>query len=709
MRTKKRSIFNPVELGADLETDHNKECTEAWICQWAVSQGDWDTKRNCPMGWTGRGLEGLAKTLKYLMDRYGHIRVWFHNFAYDDSYLHQMYLDWESEIGKSGYVPDGKWDNPIYLINEGRPVIIRFKFDNDHTVTFCDSLRKMGNTLSEIAEMMDMEKLVPPAQDFHPGWSEGIDYTNTHYYDPDWKYVVNDAYVVAKFIQKTVGELKQTGATYSSDAFKEGKKMVGDGKYKGWESKWKRCMPSLIEDAEENIGKQLLVTDEILREGYFGGINMSQFKEQGLLRSTPERRIYHIDYNSMYPSQMVNRPLPKGYCIKATEGGFPETDPTFLPKSMCYVAVMRVKLHLKKGKLPWFTPKSAHSLDNVDALDDPNWKSGSHVVDTDVWHWVTLTDIDLGTLRMCYDVEVDPDNDPMFYWFYTEKGLLEPYINKYYTLKSDEKAKGKERDELKYAHYKVMMNSFYGRTGMNPHREQVTLSDDPEDFFKWLRAEYYEPNIETYIPYAMYVTAWARRQLVVGWEAVGMENVIHSDTDSIIFFGSGLPAGLEINDLGLDCWGNECPKKGDYTDTSIEAFYEGGLKRYVEFYHYPPQRVKDVKITCAGVPNHKYRHAKLDADGNPIKVDGKTVFDEYPNQMGVELYDDPSLIQMDGYELGHEHYMVKSDWLRAEIMANGGNPDDMDTRKLMPKMVKGGKILMPNTYKISDNMRIRLK
>ena len=65
--------------------------------------------------------------------------------------------------------------------------------------------------------------------------------------------------------------------------------------------------------------------------------------------------------------------------------------------------------------------------------------------------------------------------------------------------------------------------------------------------------------------------------------------------------------------------------------------------------------------------------------------------------MQVELLDDPDRIY-DATTLGQEQYRIKSDWLRSLYEDAHMDPDDVDTRKLLPKRVEGGVILVPGTY-----------
>ena len=110
---------------------------------------------------------------------------------------------------------------------------------------------------------------------------------------------------------------------------------------------------------------------------------------------------------------------------------------------------------------------------------------------------------------------------------------------------------------------------------------------------------------------------------------------------------------------------------------------EGGFKRYFQT-HFDGS----YSMAAAGVPQ------KSDANDVPIG-------------MWIEILDNPQIIKEHGYELGQEHYCVKSPWLRKILQDGGYNPDDIDTRKLMPKKAFGGYIYVPTTMKLNDNMVLR--
>ena len=181
-----------------------------------------------------------------------------------------------------------------------------------------------------------------------------------------------------------------------------------------------------------------------------------------------------------------------------------------------------------------------------------------------------------------------------------------------------------------------------------------------------------------YLPYAMFVTAWARRELMdrvrLVVDTYGVDSVLHCDTDSVIYLGE--PIGGYGKELGM--WDLESRPDG---------IYEGGFKRYIEVFT-DREGLECFNVTCAGVPQ-------------PKRADG------LPYGMWIELLDDPERIF--GGELGHESYTIKSDWLRSMYWEHNKNPDNVNTLKLLPRRVPGGVILEGHTHEIdSDGLALRL-
>lgn len=229
-----------------------------------------------------------------------------------------------------------------------------------------------------------------------------------------------------------------------------------------------------------------------------------------------------------------------------------------------------------------------------------------------------------------------------------------------------------------------MINSVYGRSALAPEVEEVTMEwDEDAQDWDWVSEYLDNEDNDAYLPFGMFATAYARARLLENVRACLLQepgSVIHSDTDSVIHYGPPC-AGIEHGEH-LGSWGIE---------SVPPIIFEGGFKRYIELTQYPMQSMDDlIGMAAAGIPQQR------DHNGVPVG-------------MWVELLDDPKLITCTGIVLGQEHYHIRSGWLRDLYQEHGMDPDDVDTRKLIPENVPGGVILRPRQHQLCDNMVWRLR
>lgn len=618
-------------FGLDTETDNNGK-DEAWVVQWAIHNG----KR----AWHGTDLASLRDCLLTVGGRGKHY-FYSHNMKYDLAFY--KYVLWNIKEKYNGTL------NAI--IRKGSPVSITLTFGNRKLI-FRDSGKKWQGNLRSLGEAYGLEKLEPPGnEDFSPGWADKLDMS-----DPEtWKYVERDAEIVAVAMQH-MHAMGANKSTTSGDAWKGMHNIINGPKWIKGKDKWTRLFPPLCYEL-----------DKILRPAYFGGINIS--RNLGLNKGP----ITHEDRVSMYPGVLYG-----------TEGeALPFGMPIYIgsalpPDDVLYITRQRMKISLKEGHIPWFSFKNGMDY----ALE--NYENGTVIEHTWEWHELTLCSVDLHNLAEDYDIKIDPLYPSETWLFKSEVGILRPYIDKWIKVKKESPKGSAER-----AHAKRMLNAAYGRFALIQDSELITLIyDGEEDDLRW-QSELTVSENDSYLPLAIFTTAWARRRLMDRVRQVvavyGEGAIIHSDTDSVIY--KGKPIGGTGKDLG--CW--------DIEHENVKYVYEGGFKRYIEILDekYLSYTVNDeidpmksFSMAAAGVPQH-------------CKADG------CPYGMWLELLDDPTRITT-GTELGQSHYKIKSDWLRKLYERTKRDPDDVNTMKLLPKTVRGGIILVPTTHKMTDNLKMRM-
>ena len=587
--------------GLDTETDHDGET--AWIVQWVIT------------GQAGTYKGTDRRTLTHCLRKLGRSRekqyIYIHNLKYDLEFI--KYCIWDL---KQYY--DAKI-NPIF--RNGQPVQVAVDVNN-RTLIFRDSAKKWQGNLRSLGDAIGYPKLENIDPEFHPGWSRKLNLDD----EEAWKYVIRDAFICYK-----AGAFWHGGgftrATTSGDAWHD-MQVVKGRKF------WDEQFPALTREEDDD-----------LRDGYFGGINIS--RNQGYHIGP----ITHEDKVSMYPGVMLDKPLPVG-------------KPVYLgaihPEEGLWVGKLCVKLAIKEGHIPWFTFKNGIDYCGEDL------KYGQHVEVTRQWHTLTLTSVDWDNLAIDYDIEIM--QGPAEFWaFRSRVGMMKPYIDKWAKEK-----KAAPKGSAQREHAKRMLNAAYGRFALIPDGEHTELVMEDGDL-RW-KSEEEKGEPTAYLPYAMFVTAWARKELMDRVRLVtskrGFDAVLHCDNDSVIYKGE--PIGGYGKEIGQ--WDLESQPTG---------IYEGGFKRYIEVFG-----ENEYNVTCAGVPQ-------------PKRADG------LPYGMQIELLDQPNRIF--GGELGHEHYRIKSNWLRDLYTSHDKDPDDVNTLKLLPRKVPGGVILEGHTHEIDgDGLCLRL-
>lgn len=609
--------------GLDTETDHDGK--SAWIVQWVIAGKTGIYKGTC--------LRTLVLRLRALGRTHEKQYIYIHNLAYDLQFIKYGLWQLKQEFGATV--------EPIF--RKRQPIQITVKVNN-RVLVFRDSAKKWQGNLRSLGDALGYPKLENIDPDFKPGWSEYLDLDS----DEDWKYVIRDAMICAKAGEFWHGSGFKR-ATTSGDAWRDMKSLIG-------KTVWDAKFPPLTHEE-----------DDKLRDGYFGGINISRNK------GYHEGSITHDDKVSMYPGVMLDKPLPVGSPIYMGS--------EFPKDTKLWVGKMTVKLDLKPGHIPWFSFKNGVDYCGEDI------GYGDHIEHTKVWHVLTLTSVDWENLREDYDIQI-MEGPGEFWAFCSETGLLKPYIDKWAAEKNKWK-KIKKSDnpppdaEANYQHSKRMLNAAYGRFALIPDGEKTELVEE-DGLIDW-KTEPEEAEPTAYLPYAMFVTAWARRELMDRVRKIvsryGTDSILHCDTDSVIYLGE--PYGEYGEAIGQ--WDME---------SRPSAIYEGGFKRYIEVFNDKPfwdekkKTISRYNVTCAGVPQ-------------PKRADG------LPYGMWIELLDDPSKIF--GGELGHDSYTIGSHWLRTLYWEHNRDPGNVNTLKLIPREVPGGVILEGRTHEIdSDGMIIRL-
>jgi len=608
--------------GLDLETDTDGQ-DRAFIVQWALVHSG---GRNL----TGRSLDSLETALVGIFEPRKDVYIYSHNMTYDAHFFKYCLPSIAQQLRAD-----------ITIVKpQSKIITIKLKCKDGGTLHFRDSMAKMPGDLRSLGRIIGLDKL--DGFDWSVGWS-----TKVNFDDPaNWAYVIRDAEICAKAMYQ-LHKSGHTSATSSGDAWRLYKNTYHP-------EKWQKYFPMFSYNFDLN-----------LRLAYSGGLNFSFHKGYNL--STDRRRIRHRDAVSMYPWAMTANPMPYD---KPTKTDAIPAD------GALYIAEFYAKMTLKPDRpaIYMFKQKVDCILEGI--------AYGTPLEKCDHYHKIVITSVDFETLLDYYDFVIDWEREPVFYVFKSRRGMFDEYIKEQADAKNNAPPGSLEREKAK-----LLMNGLYGRFALNPEITETKLEFSLDDLsgMKFKSTTILNDENDAYLPISIFVTAFARQHLIRSAEKIGWKNLIHADTDSLIYYEDvpndlseykdQLPSGKQLGQ-----WKNE---------SYPVAVWEGGVKRYFEILKDPITGLDCIAMACAGVPQ------RVDKHGVPVG-------------MWVEILDDPAKIASEDL-LGRADYRIKSTWLRSLYYQFGLDPDRVNTFKLIPVQCEGGIILDERQHQLNDTMALRFR
>lgn len=340
-----------------------------------------------------------------------------------------------------------------------------------------------------------------------------------------------------------------------------------------------------------------------LKQSYRGGISYvdPRYRELSI-----KDKILVLDVNSMYPYCLREFKIPYG---KFTyHRGKPEEI-----ANTTWIACARVSFKLKKStNLPCIQIKEKYGREWLRESTDYKVEGEENPYNEDI---ITFTEIDYQTFCENYDFTV---HEWIYHYrfnlFSNKDGMS--FVDTFYALKMDADKRKSEIEEkypndyktredwvlacLERQEAKIILNSAYGKFGTKyvllskftsyVEGEPIQFTPQHENFNK-------EPDDPShyYLPYASFVTSYARRMLVRAWNSFD-GRAVYCDTDSLHIIGGieDIPESLhpiidwdKTGKLGL--WKIE----GEFT----KARYIRS-KTYIEVDGEGKEH-----ITCAGAPD----------------------------------------------------------------------------------------------------------
>lgn len=441
--------------------------------------------------------------------------VYFHNLKFDGSFIINYLLSRNFEFSRDGEPNTfnaiisnmGQW----YMID----ICLGYKGKRKiHTVIY-DSIKKLPFPVKKIAKDFQLE-LRKGEIDYHlerpPGWQIT---------DEEYLYIKNDIEIIAQAleIQFKQGLKKMTNGSDSLSGFKDtiSTKM------------FEKLFPVFD-----------VMQDKEFRPYYKGGytwlnkIYANKTIKEGIV----------LDVNSLYPSQMYERPLPVGHPIKFN--GKYEYDESY----PLYLQHLRCEFKLKENKIPMIQVKKQRLrfMEN-EYLEESD---GSPV---DLY----LTNVDLELFLDHYEImSLDGIEYVGGYKFRARTGVFKKFIDKWTYIKIN-------FEGAIQLLAKLMLNSLYGKFASNPN---VTgkipyMKDNGALGFRMDDETYKDP---VYTPMGCFITAWARYVTITTAQKC-YDRIIYCDTDSLHLTGLEIPDVIKdiVHPKKLGMWAHELTfKMGKY-------------------------------------------------------------------------------------------------------------------------------------------------
>jgi hypothetical protein len=469
--------------------------------------------------------------------------LYFHNLRFDGEFI----VNW---LLKKGF----KWEKTgapmtfntiISSMGQWYAIDICFGYKGKkklHTMIY-DSLKKLPFPVKKIAKDFKLS-IMKGDIDYHLERPIGWEITPEEY-----DYIKNDIEIIADAlnIQFSQGLDRMTNG---SDSLKGFKSVIS-------KQMFERLFPVLS-----------LPMDKELRRAYRGGFTWLNDKYA-------EKEIgvgIVFDVNSLYPSQMYDRPLPFGLPIKF-EGKY--TDDENYP---LFIQCIECEFQLKEGYIPTIQIKQNLAFRQNEYLKSSN---GERVE-------LYVTNVDLELIQEHYDLY---DVEYLGGWKFRQKtGIFRDFIDKWMYVKTH--SEGAEKFLAK-----LQLNSLYGKFASNPNvtGKVPFLKEDGSCGFRVGEEEFKDP---IYTPMGIFITSWARYTTISTAQKC-FDRIIYCDTDSIHLVGDTIPDAIKdiVDSDKLGYWKHE----GTFTRAKFIR-----QKTYIEEVN------GHLEVKCAGMPEAIKKHVTFD-------------------------------------------------------------------------------------------------
>ena len=562
-------------------------------------------------------FHSIGEQFEYFTSLKENIIVYYHNLKFDGAFW-LSYLMVDLGFKQASEQLDAENPFKVRWLQEKEMLNNTFKYSISDRGQWYTIIIKVGGHFIEIRDSL---KLLPFSVK-RIGESFGtkhkkldMDYTGFRYAgceitDEEKHYIANDVLVVKEALEIMFNE-GHTDLTIGSCCLKEYKRTVGKEDYEMF-------FPNLYDMTIDKSKHGYDSVGEYIRKSYRGG--------WCYLVKGKEGKIYKngctFDVNSLYPSMMSSESgnyYPVGKPHMWTGNIIP--DVALLPNRYYFIRI-KTRFYIKKDKLPFIQIKSSHLYKGTECLETTdvyNKETGLYspfyigfdgkIKDTRVELVLTMTDFQL--LKEHYELVDFEILDGC--WFYAEIGLFDSYMEKYKTMKMNNKGALRELAKL-------FLNNLYGKMASSTDSsfKVAYIKDDKSLGFMACMENGKKPG---YIPVGSAITSYARnftiRAAQKNYHGKDKPGFIYADTDSI---HCDIPwntvSGVNIHDKNFCCW-----KPESCWDVAIFT----RQKTYIE--HVVQENLQDIdktyyNIKCAGMPKKCKNLFELSMQGfEPLEGD----------------------------------------------------------------------------------------
>lgn len=610
-------------------------------------------------------FHSIGEQFEYFTSLKENIIVYYHNLKFDGAFW-LSYLMVDLGFKQASEQLDAENPFKVRWLQEKEMLNNTFKYSISDRGQWYTIIIKVGGHFIEIRDSL---KLLPFSVK-RIGESFGtkhkkldMEYTGFRYAgceitDEEKHYIANDVLVVKEALEIMFNE-GHTDLTIGSCCLKEYKRTFGKEDYEMFFPNLYEMPIDKSKHGYDNVGGYI-------RKSYRGG--------WCYLVKGKEGKIYKngctFDVNSLYPSMMSSESgnyYPVGTPHMWTGNIIP--DVALLPNRYYFIRI-KTRFYIKKDKLPFIQIKSSHLYKGTECLETTdvyNKETGLYspfyigfdgkIKDTRVELVLTMTDFQL--LKEHYELVDFEILDGC--WFYAEIGLFDSYIEKYKTIKMNNKGALRELAKL-------FLNNLYGKMASSTDSsfKVAYIKDDKSLGFMGCTENGKKPG---YIPVGSAITSYARnftiRAAQKNYHGKDNPGFIYADTDSI---HCDIPwntvSGVNIHDKNFCCW-----KPESCWDVAIFT----RQKTYIE--HVVQENLQDIgkpyyNIKCAGMPKKCKNLFELSMQGFT------------PNENDTDYTDEEKEF------LSHKR---KLEDFTIGLSVPG---------KLRPKRIRGGILLVETPYKM---------